>query len=174
MTSLSRRGFMAGVALASTSVLDLGRRGLARTDAVLLHDPGLVAGRRFAVRANDLGGAVLALEGDRVRQMRQLLARAPAALFGISRHADEMLVGDIVTEAGYRRVALVRHGGKAQVANCAPDGAPVAVLARLAGTGWPEAFAELALGGIERCGTRGAGGLAAPAFSWIFARREGG
>ncbi|NWK94485.1 hypothetical protein DM806_02085 [Sphingobium lactosutens] len=170
MTILSRRGFMAGVALTSATLA--GSRAAAAVPPLLLHDPGLAAGRRFAARATALDGESIAIEGERVRCMQALLARRPSALFGVTRRADALLIGEIAGEAGYRPVASVRHGADRMVADCTRDGAAIAALARLAGAGWPEAFADLALRGVARC-KREPSAVIEPAFSWMLVRRQG-
>ncbi|MBV2149014.1 hypothetical protein KRZ98_12050 [Sphingobium sp. AS12] len=171
MTIVTRRGFLASAAVASALAGSGGAMAARTGGALLLHDPGLGAGQRFAARAGALGAASLALEGDRVRQVRGLLTDEPSALFGITRRSDELLIGEIAAEAGYRRVALVLHRAVGvMVPICAPDGATIGTLARLAGTRWPEAFAELALGGIEQCEVVLATGAAEPALSWVLVR----
>lgn len=122
------------------------------------------------MRADGLGTRAIALAGDRVRQMRALLAPAPVALFAVTRRSDELLIGEIAAEAGYRRVALVRHGLDGRMtARCAIDGEKVGVLARASRAAWPEAFAELALDRVGQCAN--AGGIKVePAFSWVMVR----
>lgn len=171
MTIVSRRGFIAGAAVASAALA--GSRPAAAAPPLLLHDPGLAAGLRFAARAAALDGASITIEGERVRHVRPLLASGPSALFGVTRHADALLIAEIAREAGYRRVALVQHGGDRLVADCARDGATIATLARLAGAGWPEAFAELALRGGMRCERHEPAAAIQPAFSWMLVHRRG-
>ncbi|WP_311267632.1 hypothetical protein [Sphingobium sp. WCS2017Hpa-17] len=168
MSGLSRRGFLASVAVASAALA--GGRVEAATVPLLLHDPELPAGRRFATRAHYLGGQAVAIEGDRVRQMQALLASAPAAIFGVTRRSDELLIGEIAAEAGYRRMALVRHGNGPMMANCASDGASIAKLAQLSDAAWPEAFAELALDKMGRCAVPPDSKMM-PALSWVMIRR---
>lgn len=168
MSGLSRRGFLASAAVASAALA--GGRADAATPPLLLHDAQLAAGRRFAARAQSLGGQAVALEGDPVRQMHALLAASPAAIFAVTRRSDELLVGEIAAEAGYRRVALVRHGNGPMVANCAPDGVTIAKLAHLSQAAWPEAFAALALDKAGQCAVLSSGRIA-PALSWMMIRR---
>lgn len=171
MTIVTRRDFLAS-AEATAALAGSGGAMAARTGGpLLLHDSGLGAGHRFAVRAAALGGTSLALEGDRVRQLRGLLVSEPASIFGVTRRSDELLIGEIAAEAGYRRIALVLHRPVGvMVPICAPDGATIGTLARLAGARWPEAFAELALGGVEKCAVVPATGMAEPALSWVLIR----
>lgn len=167
MIDLSRRGFLASAAVASAALV--GGRAEAATSPLLLHDAQLAAGRRFAAHVQYLGGQAVALEGDRVRQMQALLGSAPAAIFAVTRRSDEMLIGEIAAEAGYRRIALVHHAKGHMTANCASDGTAVARLAHLSGAAWPEAFAELALGKAGRC-TVAPDSSFMPAFSWVMSR----
>lgn len=168
MSGLSRRGFLASAAVASAALA--GGRVEAATVPLLLHDPELGAGRRFAARAQLLGGRAVALEGDLVRQMRALLAGYPAAIFAVTRRSDELLVGEIAAEAGYRRIALVRHGADGGIATrCTADGASVHALAQLSGMAWPEAFAELALDKVGQC-VVASHSRTQSALSWVMVR----
>jgi len=173
MMPVSRRGFVAGAAVVAVAAATLRSLALAHAgQPVLLYDAGLTAGTRFASQAQALGGLAQPLEGDRVRQMQALLGPKPAAFFGVSRHADELMVREIAQQAGYRRVSLIQHRVAGDmVPICAPDGASFATLAQLAGGRWPEAFAELAIGGIERCEAVSHAAAAEPAFSWVLTRR---
>ncbi|MBU0931853.1 MAG: hypothetical protein KJ585_07630 [Alphaproteobacteria bacterium] len=167
MSGLSRRGFLASAVVASAALAS--GRAEAATVPLLLHDPELSAGRRFAARAQWLGAQSVALAGDRVRQMQALLVSAPAAIFAVTRRSDELLVGEIAAEAGYRSMALVRHDKGRMTANCASDGAAVARLAYLSGAAWPEAFAELALDKAGQCAAASES-LTMPAFSWVMVK----
>lgn len=167
MSGLSRRGFLASAAVASAALA--GGRADAATQPLLLYDPDLPAARRFAARIQHLGGQAMALDGNRVRQMQALLAISPAAIFAVTRRSDELLVGEIAAEAGYRRMALVHHEKGRLIANCASDGAAVARLAHLSGAAWPEAFAELALDKVGQCAVA-PDSRVMPAFSWVMIR----
>ena len=67
-------------------------------ESILLHDPALEAGRRFA---EAYGGKALPIEGDRIRFARAVFARHPAFVVGVSRPADALLIEDVAREAGY-------------------------------------------------------------------------
>jgi len=170
---VSRRTFVAGAValplLASGSIPFAAR---ASGGQVLLYDPALAAGRRFAAHAGHLSGEAIALEGDRIRFMRSLLAAQPRALYGVTRHSDQLLVGDAAREAGYRAIALIQHRADGGIVpQCQPDAAAIGTVAGIAGSRWPEAFAELAIGGVERCGAGTGPGAAEPAMSWVLTRR---
>jgi hypothetical protein len=65
---------------------------------VLLHDPSLEAGRRFA---EAYGGEALPIEGDRIVFARAVFERHPAYVVGVSRPADALLIEEVAREAGY-------------------------------------------------------------------------
>ncbi len=142
MIRASRRAVMAG-ALAVPTLSGLAawrwRHGEQR---VLLHDPGLEAGQRFAEAGKAQGLASRAIEGDRVRFMRQVLAAKPALVAGVSRHAEMQLLADIAREDGYHLAAeLEAQGRQCSGANCRPGWNALGRLGRSAGTDWPEALA---------------------------------
>jgi hypothetical protein len=94
----SRRGVLAS-ALAVPAVAGLPRAVSAKVgNAVLLHDPSLEAGRRFAAA---YGGDALPIEGDRIRFARAVFERRPAYVVGVSRPADALLIEEVAREAGY-------------------------------------------------------------------------
>lgn len=172
MTPVSRRSFVSGAMVVTAVGATFRSTAIARPgNVLLLYDADLAAGARFASHAQALGGEASRLEGDRVRQVQALLANDPTTIFGVSRHGDEWLVTDVAAQAGYRRLSLIQHRVAGDILpSCSPEGASIATLARLAGGRWPEAFAELAIGGIERCETRYHPAAAEPAFSWVLAR----
>jgi len=94
----TRRGVLAGAAAVS-AVVGVPRVAAARGGgAVLLHDPSLEAGRRFA---EAYGGEVLPISGDRIVFARAVFARRPAFVVGVSRPADALLIEEVGREAGY-------------------------------------------------------------------------
>ena len=110
--------------------------------ALLLHDPALAAGRRFAAAGAGAGGAALAIEGDRIRFARAALETGPALVAGVSRHADALLIADVAREAGYEQVAELRGDGAALVTQRCRDGwHGLARLAGAAADAWVEALA---------------------------------
>ena len=97
MRATRREAMLAALAVPATAGMP--KLAAARTGgAVLLHDPSLEAGRRFA-KAH--GGEALPIEGDRVRFARAVFAGRPAFVVGVSRPADAMLIEDVAREAGY-------------------------------------------------------------------------
>ena len=173
MMPVSRRGLVAGAAIAAAAAATLRSPVLAHEgQPVLLYDAGLAASARFAAHARRLGGAAQPMDGDRVRQVQALVRTRPAAFFGVSRQADAVIVSEVAQEAGYRRISLIQHRVAGDmVPICVPDATALATLARLAGGRWPEAFAELAIGGIERCEPLSYASAAEPAFSWVLTLR---
>jgi hypothetical protein len=94
----TRRQALAG-ALAVPAVAGLPQTAAARASkALLLHDPSLEAGRRFA---DAYPGEALAIEGDRIRFARAVFEQRPAFVVGVSRPADALLIEDVAREAGY-------------------------------------------------------------------------
>jgi hypothetical protein len=94
----TRRGVLAGAAAAS-AVVGVPRAASAKAGrAVLLHDPSLEAGRRFA---DAYGGEALPIEGDRIVFARAVFEERPAFVVGVSRPADALLIEDVAREAGY-------------------------------------------------------------------------
>lgn len=157
MTGLSRRAFVATAAsvpalLGAAPAPAVGATGA----ALLLYDPQVEAGRRFAARAATLGTRAVPLVGDRVALLRPLLGGVPA-LWGVSRHADALLVADIAHEQGFRVALTVHQRGQ----DCARGGAAA---------DWPERFAMQAAGRTARCG--GVQGVPAPDFAvrWVLRR----
>ena len=113
--------------------------------SVLLHDPALAAGRRFAGAGSARGGDVRAIDGDRIRFAREVLADRPALIAGVSRHADFILIADAAREAGYRPAATIY--GRARTCaghECQPGWQSLGKMANAAGEGWVEALADFA------------------------------
>lgn len=145
MIRVTRRGALAG-ALAVPTVAGLAHwRWRHGERSVLLHDPALEAGRQFAAAGEQRGGEVRAIEGDRVRFAKALLAERPGMIAGVSRHADFILIEDVAREAGYRPTATV-YGRAGQCAGheCLPGWQSLGRVASAAGEGWVEALAEFA------------------------------
>lgn len=118
------------------------RHGEAR---VLLHDPSLEAGRRFAEAGKAHGLTPRAIEGDRVRFTREVLAARPALIAGVSRHADLLLIADVAAEAGYALVArLDGRGRQCSGGECRPGWNALGRVAKAAGHSWTEALAAYA------------------------------
>jgi len=155
MTAITRRGFVGGVAatpLVLGVLASVPGTSFASGPRLLLFDPALAAGRRFAEQAMRLAAPARAIEGDRIRFARAVLAQAPASIFAVARHSDELLIGEVARELGYRQIALIHHepGGEI-VSRCHASAAAIGTLVRLAGARWPEAFAEVAIGGLSAC-----------------------
>ena len=106
MIRATRRAALAG-ALALPAAASLAKAPKRKpSGTVLLHDPSLEAGRRFAASAQMRGDKALPIEGDRIRFARAVFERAPALMVGVSRSADAMLIEDVGREAGYVPVAV--------------------------------------------------------------------
>lgn len=169
MTRISRRRFVT----AAAAVPLLGACGFASPAAgrIALYDPGLAAGRSFAQRARDLGMRAIALDQDRVRLLRMVLAEAPASLWGLSRHADQLLAADILREHGYRAALALQHRADRSVVQARHQPmATAGALARIAGDQWPLVFAEIAAGLGATHRPRQPGLETGPIMSWAFVR----
>lgn len=106
MIRASRRGALAG-ALAIPAAATLAKAPKREASGtILLHDPSLDSGRRFAAAGQARGDKVLAIEGDRIRFARAVFERAPALVIGVSRAADAVLIEDVGREAGYVPVTV--------------------------------------------------------------------
>ena len=177
MIRLTRRSALAG-ALAVPTVAGLAHwRWRNGERSVLLHDPALEAGRRFAKAGTARGGAVRAIEGDRIRFARGLLAANPALIAGVSRHADFILIEDVAREAGYRPVTtLYGRADRCAGHECLPGWQSVGRMAQAAGEGWVEALADYAARPGELAG-RAPGGVvsgkadAGLVLGWVLAPR---
>ncbi len=77
---------------------------------VLLYDADLPQGSAFAEAGRAWNRAVLPLEGDRIRFAREIFARRPAIVQGVSRQSDAVLLAEVASEAGYEQVALKVDG----------------------------------------------------------------
>ena len=145
MIRTTRRAAMMG-ALAVPTVAGLAHwRWKHGERSVLLHDPALAAGRRFAEAGTAHGGEVRAIEGDRIRFAREVLDSRPALIAGVSRHADFILIEDAAREAGYRPAATIY--GRARMCaghECQPGWQSLGKIASAAGEGWIEALAGYA------------------------------
>ena len=108
---LTRRSLLAGAA-AIPAVVGLERLSAAAplANAVFLFDAGLpdaAARERAALRA---GHQARAIEGDRIRFTREIVAAGPATIHGWSRQADALLIEEAAAEAGYRREQISVEG----------------------------------------------------------------
>lgn len=145
MIRSTRRAAMMG-ALAVPTVAGLAHwRWRHGERSVLLHDPALAAGRRFAEAGTARGSDVRAIEGDRIRFARAVLETRPALIAGISRHADFILIEDAAREAGYRPAATIYGRGKICAGHeCQPGWQSLGRMTIAAGEGWVEALADYA------------------------------
>jgi hypothetical protein len=108
---------------------------------VLLHDPSLEAGRRFA----EAGGKSRTIEGDRIRFARAVFAAKPALVAGVSRHADLVLIADVAAEMGYVLAAEFEgRGRQCSSGKCLPGWGALGRVAKAAGHGWAEALGSWA------------------------------
>lgn len=146
MTRISRRGVLGAGALGALAVPTLSGLSAWRWhhegSRVLLHDPSLEAGRRFAQASHRLGLVSRPIEGDRIRFMRDILATRPAIIAGISRYADLLLIADVAAEAGYSLGAEFEgRGSTCEATQCLPGWNTLGRITFAAGHAWVEALA---------------------------------
>mgnify|MGYP005858590207 CR=1 FL=1 len=177
MIRTTRRAAMMG-ALAVPTVAGLAHwRWRHGERTVLLHDPALAAGRRFAAAGQARGGEVRAIEGDRIRFARAVLEARPALIAGVSRHADFILIEDVAREAGYRPAATIYGRANACAGHeCRPGWQSLGRMASAAGEGWVEALADYAARPGEVAGRAFMGAAPGRAdtglvLGWVLARQ---
>lgn len=143
--------------------------------SILLHDPALALGRRFAEAGAARGGKVVELAGDRIRLARQVLASRPAMVAGVSLAADALLVEEVAAEAGYTRVALFTGTGTSCTADvCHAGWTALGRMAQGAGANWVEALADYAVkpgGAAEVAATPAMPSDSAAVLGWVLAAR---
>lgn len=146
MTRISRRAVLGAGALGALTVPAMSGLSALRwrdeESRVLLHDPALEAGRRFAQAGHRLGLASRPIEGDRIRFMRAVLATMPAIIVGVSRYADLLLIADVAAEAGYGLGAEFEgRGGTCAATQCLPGWSMLGRITFASGPAWAEALA---------------------------------
>ncbi len=112
---------------------------------LLLYDPSLDAGQRFARAGEAAGGAPQVLQGDPIRLMQAVLPQRPSLIAAISRHADAVLAVDAAQEAGYVLAGEMLGNAAGCSANtCHAAWLPLTRMAVGAGAHWAEALAAWA------------------------------
>lgn len=135
----------------------------------LLHDPSLEAGARFSSAASAADKRAISVEiiGDRVHFMREVLAKNPALIAGVTRHADQMLLADIAREAGYMEVGVFHvNAGRYSGCQCQKGWGSLGRLVEAWGSNWAEALANFAINSGEAI-------LDVPTASWAGAQDSG-
>lgn len=107
---LSRRSLLGGAIAVPAAAGVAGWRWRHGHGTVLLYDADLEQGRAFAQAGRAWNRAVLPLEGDRIRFAREVFARRPALVQGVSRQSDAVLLEEVAVEEGYERIALRLEG----------------------------------------------------------------
>ncbi|MGX7894591.1 hypothetical protein [Tsuneonella sp. HG222] len=113
MIAASRRGVLAGAMALPAAASVKAAVTRAPSGTVLIYDPELETARKFALSAEARSEPSLAVEGDRIRFARQVLARRPALVVGVTRAADALLIEEVAREAGYVPVAPPKGLGPA-------------------------------------------------------------
>jgi hypothetical protein len=171
----TRRGLM-GSALGLAGALAVPARAGIVTGRrrVALFDPASDAALAFAGAARGLGADVRAIEGDRIRLARALLAdpRGIEAVAGLGRYADFLLIAGCGEEAGWRVAAYGTHG---RTHRCEGALRPATRILDASGTNWPQAMAELL---VRADGGAGSVRRTRPSremlTSWLMVRRGAG
>ena len=107
---LTRRSMIAAALATPAAASAAGFQWRHGHGTVLLFDPGLPQAIAFADAGRAWNRAVIALEGDRIRFAREIFARHPALVHGVSRQADAVLLAEVAAEAGYEQLALKVDG----------------------------------------------------------------
>ncbi len=141
---LSRRNVIAG-AVTIPAIAGLGNLALSQGATGPLagvYDASLPAGERLASLLREAGRGARAVEGDRIRFARQLLAEKPPMLAGVTRSADALLFAEVAAEDGYEQALELRgnrHGCSGST--CNPDWNPLSRHVVGAGANWLGTFA---------------------------------
>ena len=107
---ISRRNLLAGAVAVPAAAGLAGWRWRHGHGTMLLYDPEMVEGRAFARIGSAWNRGVIPIEGERIRFAREVFARRPAIVRGVSRQADTILIEEVGAEAGYERTALEVEG----------------------------------------------------------------
>ena len=103
---LTRRTILAGALAAPAAASAAGWRWRHGHGTVLLYDAALEQGRIAASASQPAPRTAIPIEGERIHFAREIVARRPAVIEGVTRQADLVLIEDVAAEAGYERVAL--------------------------------------------------------------------
>lgn len=107
---LSRRAMIAGLAAVPAAASAREFRWRHGNGTVLLYDADLPQGRAFAQAGRAWNRAVEPIAGDRIRFAREVFARRPAIVQGVSRQGDAVLLAEVAREAAYEQVSLKVDG----------------------------------------------------------------
>ena len=110
---LSRRAMLAGAAAVPAIAVPAtasARQWKYGHGTMLLYDPELEPARRLAAADEAWQRDARPIEGDTIRFARDVFARRPAVVRGISRQGHAVLIEEVGAEAGYERVALEVEG----------------------------------------------------------------
>lgn len=170
---LTRRGVMAGAAAAVPALAALGHVAWSQSRPLAgVFDADLPAGNRLASLLHDAGHGARAVEGDRIRLAREILAQRPAMLAGVTRSADALLFAEVGAEEGYD-LALELRGNRHGCTGfaCNPDWNPLSRHVVGAKQDWLGAFAGFVANPSAPAPL--AGGLEdeAMAMAWLLVRR---
>jgi hypothetical protein len=109
---VKRRQFLGAAALAASGAAACPVRAAVSRKTLWVYDPAALG----AVGAADLfppGAQRVAIAGDRIRLARDLLAREPQEIRGVTRYADYLVLSGAAAELGYRVVSRAALNGNA-------------------------------------------------------------
>lgn len=146
MIRTSRRSALLGAlavpALAGIAHWSGASNGTLAGKPVLVHDPALEAGRHFAKAGAAQGARVQPIHGDRIRFTRDIAAKNPSLIAGVSRYADFLLIADVLSEAGYSAAAVLHsHAGLCHASQCQKGWSRLSQVGKAVGKNWPETLA---------------------------------
>jgi len=176
VSGVGRRGFIglaAGAPLAMGALPAWGQRADAGA-LLILFDPTMAASARLADQVRKHGAAVLALSGDRIRFMRDVVASRPRVIAGMTSYADFLLLSGTAAESGFRLDSHAQHRNiTCATHRCFGRWRRADGMLDASADAWPEAMAALMTGAPPSPRTDAANparpGIAAT--SWMLRRR---
>jgi len=169
---LTRRTVLAG-AVAMPTLAALGYANLASEGPLAgIYDAELPAGREMASLLRDAGHGARAVEGDRIRMAREVLASRPPMLAGVTRSADALLFAEVAAEEGYE-MALELRGNRQGCSGftCNPEWNPLSRQIVGAKADWLGAFAGFVANPSAPAARQARVDDDAMAIAWLLVRR---
>lgn len=170
---VTRRTLIAGaVTLPTLGALGLAAGRAAEGPIAGVYDADLPAGNKLAHLLRDAGHGARAVEGDRVRLAREVLAERPPILAGVTRSADALMFAEVAAEEGYH-TALELRGNREGCSGftCNPDWNPLSRQIVGAGKDWLGAFAGFVANPTAPIATAGRVDDNTTALAWLLVRR---
>jgi len=143
---ISRRLFLS---TSSAAFLCGGPAAAANTSShgVMVYDPALVGGTRFADRVRQNMKHAQPIEGDRIRFSQSVLSTRPDFIAGVSRGSDYLLITDAARDQGFKEVTRIQHRSDNSVdISSQKTLGDIRWRVMLAKNNWPEHFADFLCG----------------------------